>query len=85
MTPAWRLVGPSGKVFATDLQPEMLPIIQDESRAAISSSNVEVVQGTETDARLPEGAIDFVLARRRLPRVSAPAGDAAKHPPVAEA
>ena len=55
-----QLVGPSGKVIATDLQPEMLQIIRTKAgREHIA--NVEVVRGIETDARLPEGTIDLAL------------------------
>ena len=55
-----RLVGPTGKVYANDLQPAMLQIIQDKARTE-HLSNVEIVQGTETDARLPDNAIDLAL------------------------
>jgi predicted methyltransferase len=55
-----RLVGPTGKVYANDLQRPMLQIVQGKARAE-QLSNVEVVQGTEDDARLPENAIDLAL------------------------
>ena len=55
-----QLVGPTGRVYANDLQPSMLRIIQEKARAA-GLSNVEIVQGTETDAHLPDGAIDLAL------------------------
>jgi predicted methyltransferase len=55
-----RLVGPAGKVYANDLQPEMLRLIQDKAGTE-RLSNVEIVQGTDTDARLPDNAIDLVL------------------------
>jgi len=54
------LVGPTGRVYTNDLQPNMLRITQDKARAA-GLSNVEIVQGTETDARLPADAIDLAL------------------------
>jgi predicted methyltransferase len=54
------LVGPTGKVFANDLQPAMLQVIQAKARAQYLS-NVEIVQGIETDARLPDNAIDLAL------------------------
>ena len=38
----------------------MLQIIQDKARTE-HLSNVEIVQGTETDARLPDNAIDLAL------------------------
>ena len=54
------LVGPTGKVYANDLQPGMLQVIQDKARTE-HLSNVEIVQGTETDARLPDNALDLAL------------------------
>jgi len=55
-----RRVGPTGRVVANDLQPAMLEIVRRKG-AQGGLSNIETVQGTETDARLPEGAIDLVL------------------------
>ena len=55
-----RLVGPSGKVFANDIQPAMLRILREKA-AAEQLSNIDIVLGTETDARLPSGAIDLAL------------------------
>src|SRR5262249_37438291 len=53
-------VGPKGKVYANDIQKEMLEIIskrKDKEKAA----NVETVLGTETDAKLPENKVDLSL------------------------
>ena len=55
-----RLVGPGGKVFANDIQPAMLRIIQDKVQTE-HLSNVVVVQGSEIDAHLPEDTIDLAL------------------------
>lgn len=55
-----RRVGPAGKVFANEIQPALLRIIQDKVHAQ-GLSNVENVQGMENDARLPDGAIDLAL------------------------
>jgi len=55
-----RMVGPSGKVYANDIQPAMLRMVQDKAKAE-SLTNVEIVQGLDTDARLPERAIDLAL------------------------
>jgi predicted methyltransferase len=55
-----RRIGPTGKVYASDVQPRMLQIIHDKARAQ-RLSNVEIVQGTEDDARLPESALDLAL------------------------
>jgi predicted methyltransferase len=55
-----RRVGPTGKVYANDLQTAMLQAVQDKVTKA-GLSNVVPVLGTEQDARLPEGAIDVAL------------------------
>ena len=55
-----RRVGPGGKVYANDLQPEMLRMLR-ENAAQAHLTNVETVLGTETDPKLPKGQIDLVL------------------------
>lgn len=55
-----RLVGPSGRVYANDIQPGLLRIVQQKAQAE-HLSNIDIVQGTETDARLPDGVIDLAL------------------------
>jgi len=55
-----RRVGPSGKVYANDLQPAMLARLRKNLEKE-KIDNVEVVQGTETDPKLPAGAMDLVL------------------------
>ena len=55
-----RRVGPSGRVLATDLQPEMLALLR-EKVAAASLSNVVAVLATTSDARLPRRELDLVL------------------------
>jgi predicted methyltransferase len=55
-----RRVGPTGKVYANELQPAMLQLIEDKVRSE-QLANVELVQGTEDDARLPASAMDLVL------------------------
>jgi precorrin-6B methylase 2 len=49
-----------GKVFAVDLQPEMLSIIGDRIKQR-NVSNIVRIHSTETDALLPEGSVDVVL------------------------
>jgi precorrin-6B methylase 2/mono/diheme cytochrome c family protein len=59
----WRLaerVGPSGKVYAVDVQQSML----DLTRAAVAEhklSNVEYVLATDSSPRLPERSVDLVF------------------------
>ena len=53
-------VAPGGKVYANDLQPEMLRMLRDNAANA-KIGNVETVLGTEADPKLPKGAMDLVL------------------------
>lgn len=53
-------VGPTGRVFAVDIQPEMLALIRERSKAK-GLTNVEPVLGTETDPKLPAAAVDTIL------------------------
>jgi len=59
----WRLaerVGPSGKVYANDIQPRMLELLRKNMEAR-GLANVETVVGTEDDPKLPRGRLDLVL------------------------
>jgi FkbM family methyltransferase len=51
---------PKGKVYAVDIQPEMLAIIQQRKRA-LRVDNVVTVLGTETDTKLQPQEVDVVL------------------------
>jgi ubiquinone/menaquinone biosynthesis C-methylase UbiE len=53
-------VAPGGKVLAVDIQPEMLALIRERSKAR-GLTNVEPVLGTEADPKLPAGAVDTIL------------------------
>jgi len=53
-------VVPQGTVYAVDIQPAMLAIIEQHKRQ-LKANNVITVQGTETDPRLPARAVDVVL------------------------
>jgi ubiquinone/menaquinone biosynthesis C-methylase UbiE len=53
-------VGPSGKVYANDIQPEMLDKLNENARR-MELDNVETVLGSEADAKLPAGKLDLVL------------------------
>jgi SAM-dependent methyltransferase len=53
-------VGRMGRVYASDIQPEMIVHLQRRlERERIE--NVELVQATDTNPRLPDGAFDLVL------------------------
>jgi len=60
---AWRLsarVGPRGKVYATDVQPEMLQLLR-ANMAAREVHNVVAVLATREKTGLPEASIDLAL------------------------
>ncbi len=49
-----------GKVFAVDIQPEMLAMMEKRKKA-LKADNVVMVQGTEQDTKLPEAAVDLAF------------------------
>jgi ubiquinone/menaquinone biosynthesis C-methylase UbiE len=53
-------VGPTGKVYANDIQPQMLERLSENARNA-NLDNVETVLGSEADAKLPHDKMDVVL------------------------
>jgi len=53
-------VGIEGRVYAVDLDPELVAELEEEF-AGGAGDNVEVVLGAEDDPRLPRGALDAVL------------------------
>ncbi len=58
--PIARLVGPTGRVLAVDIQPEMLTIIEERARAG-KIANIVPILATETDPMLPDNTVDLVL------------------------
>lgn len=54
------LVGDKGKVYAVDIQPEMLAIIKNRMKAA-KVANIETIQNTETELKLPANSTDLIL------------------------
>lgn len=55
-----RRVGPSGRVYANDIQPEMLRMLR-QNAAKAGLHNIETVLGSESDPKLPENALDLIL------------------------
>jgi ubiquinone/menaquinone biosynthesis C-methylase UbiE len=53
-------VGAQGKVYAVDIQPEMLALIRQRAKKQ-KLDNVLPTMGTVSDPKLPEGQIDTVL------------------------
>lgn len=59
----WRLsklVGDKGKVFAVDIQQEMLDYLNEQAKK-LKVTNVQSVLGTETDPKLPANSVDLIL------------------------
>ena len=59
----WRLaalVGPTGKVYANDIQPGMLDLLRTNMRQR-KINNVETVLGTYDDPKLPPNSLDLVI------------------------
>jgi ubiquinone/menaquinone biosynthesis C-methylase UbiE len=54
------LVGAKGKVYAVDIQPEMLDIIKRRMKYD-NIKNVEPILGAEADPKLPDASIDVIL------------------------
>jgi ubiquinone/menaquinone biosynthesis C-methylase UbiE len=54
------IVGPTGRVYAVDLQPEMLTLIRERAKKR-GLANVEIVQGAVTDPKLPRNSTDLIL------------------------
>ncbi len=54
------MVAPSGKVYAVDIQPQMLQLLSRRSAEA-KIENIDMILGTVTDPKLPDEKIDLVL------------------------
>ena len=59
--PATGLVGPAGKVYGVDVQPEMVEACRQRAAEA-GARQVEVVRSSEAHVPLPDGIADLVLA-----------------------
>jgi SAM-dependent methyltransferase len=55
-----RAVAPGGRVYAEDIQPEMLDLLKERT-ARDGIGNVVPVLGAETDPGLPAGRMDWIL------------------------
>ncbi|OAI48148.1 methyltransferase type 11 [Planctomycetaceae bacterium SCGC AG-212-F19] len=53
-------VGAKGKIYAVDIQKELLDLIRARAKAK-KITNIEVVQGTEKDPKLLANSIDLIL------------------------
>src|SRR5262245_52363719 len=55
-----KAVAPSGRVYAVDIQPEMLSRLKDNVEKA-GVRNVEVILGETDDPKLPRASFDWIL------------------------
>lgn len=55
-----KMTGASGHVYAVDIQPEMLKMLNDRADEQ-GVTNISPILGTYTDPRLPKGKIDMIL------------------------
>jgi len=55
-----KAVGDKGKIYAVDVQQEMLDVMNKRIKAD-SIKNIETVLGTEKDPKLPQGKVDLIL------------------------
>lgn len=58
--PLAKAVGKDGKVFAVDLQPEMLTLLRQRAEAS-DLANVTLIEATVDDPKLPPASCDLVL------------------------
>jgi ubiquinone/menaquinone biosynthesis C-methylase UbiE len=59
--PFAREVGNAGRIFAVDLQPEMLEILGRKLTAADAPANVELIAGSAAQTNLPDRTSDLVF------------------------
>jgi precorrin-6B methylase 2 len=60
----WRMaqqVGPTGKVYAVEIQQQMLDLLMANMNRREVAGRVEPVLGTADDPKLPDGAVDVIL------------------------
>jgi ubiquinone/menaquinone biosynthesis C-methylase UbiE len=67
-----RRVGPNGRVYAEDVQREMIDVIKRRMAREGLESRVWPVLGTPVDARLPAGSLDAVLMVDAYPEFEQP-------------
>lgn len=53
-------VGPEGKVYAVEVQPEMMTILR-RRLAGEKLKTVQTILGTESDPKLPKNSVDLIL------------------------
>lgn len=66
-------VGPAGKIYALDVQPEMLTTLRQRAAEA-KLTNIQPILSSETDPRLPENCCDVILMVDVYHELSQPQG-----------
>ena len=66
-----RRVGPSGRVFATEIDPERISDI-NRSVSEAGFQNIVVIEGTSEDTKLPPGCCDAIFLRHVYHHVTHP-------------
>jgi ubiquinone/menaquinone biosynthesis C-methylase UbiE len=59
--PLAQAIGPDGKVFAIDLQPEMLDLLRKTLEGTDAPHNISLLQGTAETTTLPQASCDLVF------------------------
>lgn len=54
------LVGDKGKILASDIQPEMIKMIDDKAKKQ-KVTNIKTVKGTNKDPKLPAAGVDLII------------------------
>jgi len=72
-----RRVGPAGKVYGVDIQPQMLEILEEEAREE-GITNIEPILGDPDDPKLPVASVDWMLLVDVYHEISDPAPMLAK-------
>lgn len=68
---AAQIVGPAGKIFATELDKEKLAKLRDNVKAR-KLSNVEVLESAAAQTNLPAGCCDAIFLRRVYHHITKP-------------
>jgi ubiquinone/menaquinone biosynthesis C-methylase UbiE len=58
--PIAKAVGPEGKVFGVDIQPEMLDLLKVRA-LAVEAKNIVYVPGSQQETKLPDASCDLIL------------------------
>ncbi|MFI5175134.1 MAG: class I SAM-dependent methyltransferase [Terriglobia bacterium] len=59
--PIAREIGPSGRVLAVDVEPEMIARLKQKIESAGAPQNIELIEGEATNTRLPAAQVDLLL------------------------